>query len=71
MPLLLLPALQAARLTWAREGLGGFYKGLAPALIRVMPQSALTMVVYENVLRLIQQQIQAQAQADAAPGSAR
>lgn len=46
---------QAAHLTWQREGIRGFYKGLAPALVRVMPQSALTLVVYENVLRLLQE----------------
>lgn len=44
---------QAVQLTWAREGLRGFYKGLGPALIRTMPQSAVTLVVYENTLRLI------------------
>jgi solute carrier family 25 folate transporter 32 len=38
----------AARVTLAREGLGGFYKGLLPSLLRVMPQSAVTLVVYER-----------------------
>jgi solute carrier family 25 folate transporter 32 len=38
------------RTTWTREGVRGFYHGLGPALLRVMPQSALTLVVYEKVL---------------------
>ncbi|GFR46333.1 hypothetical protein Agub_g7902 [Astrephomene gubernaculifera] len=42
---------QAVQLTWQREGLRGFYKGLGPALLRVMPQSAVTLLVYEHVLR--------------------
>lgn len=44
---------EAVRLTSQREGLLGFYKGLGPALVRTMPQSAVTLVVYENVLRLL------------------
>ncbi len=36
-----------------REGLGGFYKGLAPNVLRVMPQSALTFLVYESVMQLL------------------
>lgn len=47
---------QAARLTWAREGLGGFYKGLAPSLARVMPQSAITLAVYEGIVALLERQ---------------
>ena len=44
---------QAAALTWRNEGLVGFYRGLGPALIRVLPQSALTLTVYEKVLQII------------------
>jgi hypothetical protein len=47
---------QAVRLTWQREGLPGFYKGLAPSLMRVMPQSAITLMVYEGLLRLLDEQ---------------
>jgi solute carrier family 25 folate transporter 32 len=32
-----------------REGLGGFYKGLVPNLIRVVPSSAITLAVYEGL----------------------
>jgi len=38
-----------------REGIGGFYKGLVPNLMRVAPQSALTFLVYESVMRLLTQ----------------
>lgn len=44
------------RKTLAREGIGGFYKGLAPNVLRVMPQSALTFLVYESILRLLAKQ---------------
>uniref|UniRef100_A0A6G1S532 Solute carrier family 25 member 32 n=1 Tax=Aceria tosichella TaxID=561515 RepID=A0A6G1S532_9ACAR len=36
--------------TWRNEGLVGFYKGLGPSLLRVVPASALTFVVYEKSL---------------------
>eukprot|EP00884_Botryococcus_braunii_P010077 jgi/Botrbrau1/19070/Bobra.0785s0001.1 len=36
-----------------REGVGGLYKGLLPNMLRVMPQSALTFVVYEKVLDVL------------------
>jgi hypothetical protein len=42
---------EAVSLTWQREGLRGFYKGLAPNLLRVMPQSAITLTVYEGLLQ--------------------
>jgi solute carrier family 25 folate transporter 32 len=37
--------------TYTREGIGGFYKGLVPALYRVVPACCITFVVYEFVLR--------------------
>lgn len=42
------------RKTLAREGVGGLYKGLVPNVLRVMPQSALTFLVYETVMRQLQ-----------------
>ena len=36
--------------TVAREGVRGLYKGLVPNVLRVMPQSALTFLVYESVM---------------------
>uniref|UniRef100_A0A8C2V121 Solute carrier family 25 member 32 n=2 Tax=Chinchilla lanigera TaxID=34839 RepID=A0A8C2V121_CHILA len=35
--------------TWRKEGISGFYKGIAPNLIRVTPACCITFVVYENV----------------------
>lgn len=45
--------IDAVAKTYKREGLQGFYKGLAPNVLRVMPQSALTFLVYESVLKLL------------------
>ena len=45
--------LQAAALTWQREGILGFYKGLLPSLLRVMPQSAVTLMVYEALVKVL------------------
>lgn len=33
---------------WRHEGINGFYKGLAPNLLRVMPSTWVTFLVYEN-----------------------
>ncbi|CAK42180.1 uncharacterized protein An15g00110 [Aspergillus niger] len=33
---------------WAREGITGFYKGLGPNLLRVLPSTWVTFLVYEN-----------------------
>lgn len=35
--------------TWADEGVAGFYRGLVPGIVRVMPATWVTFVVYENV----------------------
>ena len=32
-----------------REGVGGFYKGLGPNVLRVLPSTCVTFLVYENV----------------------
>lgn len=37
------------RLTYTQEGLRAFYKGLVPNLIRILPGTCVTFVVYENV----------------------
>lgn len=39
------------RKTYHREGIGGFYKGMVPALYRVVPACCITFVVYEFVLK--------------------
>ncbi|KAJ3074506.1 hypothetical protein HDU98_011096 [Podochytrium sp. JEL0797] len=35
------------------EGVGGFYKGVGPALIRVLPGTVLTFVVYETTIKAV------------------
>ncbi|RWS11821.1 mitochondrial folate transporter/carrier-like protein [Dinothrombium tinctorium] len=37
------------RKTWRLEGIKGFYKGIVPNLLRVVPATALTFIVYENM----------------------
>ncbi|KAK5162558.1 hypothetical protein LTR04_003416 [Oleoguttula sp. CCFEE 6159] len=37
------------RQVWAREGIGGFYKGLGPNIVRVLPSTCVTFLVYENM----------------------
>jgi len=39
--------------TWTAEGPRGFYKGFAANLLRVAPQSAITLLVYEYARRLL------------------
>lgn len=42
------------RLILRREGAAGLYKGLVPNVLRVMPQSAITFLVYEQIMRLLE-----------------
>jgi len=49
------------RMTLAREGLRGFYKGLLPNVLRVMPQSALTFLVYESMIRQLNKLVEKNA----------
>lgn len=39
--------------TWAKEGALGFWKGIAPTLLRAMPVSAATFATTEAVLRAL------------------
>lgn len=39
--------------TWANEGVKGFYRGLGTSLVRVLPGTAVTFVVYENLAWLL------------------
>ncbi|EGE86069.1 mitochondrial folate carrier protein Flx1 [Blastomyces dermatitidis ATCC 18188] len=34
---------------WRKEGVAGFYKGLGPNMVRVLPSTWVTFLVYENV----------------------
>jgi solute carrier family 25 folate transporter 32 len=45
--------LDTLKLIVKREGVGGLYKGIVPNVLRVMPQSAITFLVYEKVLQLL------------------
>lgn len=45
--------MNTVRVIMRREGLRGFYKGVFPNLLRVMPQSAVTFLVYEATLRIL------------------
>lgn len=38
----------ATRQIWTQEGLSGFYKGLGPSLVRVLPSTWVVFLVYEN-----------------------
>ncbi|KAK6511535.1 hypothetical protein TWF481_000447 [Arthrobotrys musiformis] len=39
--------------TWKSQGIAGFYRGLGPNLVRVLPATCITFVVYENVRRIV------------------
>ncbi|KAJ7638395.1 mitochondrial carrier domain-containing protein [Roridomyces roridus] len=39
--------------TWTQEGLRGFYRGLGTNLVRVLPGTCVTFVVYENIAWLL------------------
>ncbi|KAI0069252.1 mitochondrial carrier [Artomyces pyxidatus] len=41
------------RHTWANEGVSGFYRGLGTNLVRVLPGTCVTFVVYENLAWLL------------------
>lgn len=40
---------ECVRKIWKGEGVRGFYKGLAPTIVRVLPSTCITFLVYENV----------------------
>ncbi len=45
------------KLIMQRESTGGLYKGLVPNVLRVMPQSAITFLVYEKVMQLLEAEV--------------
>ena len=47
---------EATMFTLRHEGVKGFYKGIWPGLLRVLPQSALTMTLYEGLLTVLRGQ---------------
>lgn len=46
-------AADVIRSTWRREGFWAFYRGWLPNVLRVVPQAAITLLVYESVLRAL------------------
>ena len=48
-----LPIHQIPSLVFRNENMRGFYKGLAPNLLRVVPATAITFVTYEKVSHFI------------------
>jgi solute carrier family 25 folate transporter 32 len=46
-------AMDAISQIWAQEGIAGFYKGLGPNLLRVLPSTWVTFLVYENTKRFM------------------
>lgn len=46
-------SLHCLRRTWSLEGPRGFYKGLTPNLLRVVPATMITFVVYENISHML------------------
>lgn len=38
---------------YSNEGIEGFYKGMVPNLVRVIPACCITFLVFENVSRLL------------------
>ncbi|KAF2142932.1 uncharacterized protein K452DRAFT_297449 [Aplosporella prunicola CBS 121167] len=41
-------ATDVVRRIWRKEGISGFYKGLGPNVVRVLPSTCVTFLVYEN-----------------------
>lgn len=53
-------SLKSVQVILRREGVRGLYKGLVPNVLRVMPQSAITFLVYEKVMRLLDKHLKSQ-----------
>ncbi|CAB9499707.1 dinucleotide transporter 2, mitochondrial [Seminavis robusta] len=46
--------IKSIRRMWQREGIAGFFRGCIPNAIRVAPGAAITFLVYESVIDLLQ-----------------
>lgn len=44
-------SLTTLRLILRREGTRGLYKGIVPNIMRVLPSSALTLLIYEKLMQ--------------------
>jgi len=49
----LLPATQMFKEIWHNEGLVGFYRGLVPNMLKVIPAVSISYLIYENMLKAI------------------
>ena len=49
------------RSSCGEKGMRGLYKGLVPNVLRVMPQSAITFLVYERVMQLLEKHLQSKS----------
>jgi solute carrier family 25 phosphate transporter 23/24/25/41 len=47
----LLPIPKMIKDIWNREGLAGFYRGLVPNMLKVVPAVSISYLVYETVLK--------------------
>ncbi|KAG6879423.1 hypothetical protein C0992_002797, partial [Termitomyces sp. T32_za158] len=52
---------ETIRRTWSQEGMRGFYRGLGTNLVRVLPGTCVTFVVYENLAWLLKSSAAKQA----------
>lgn len=41
------------RILWQQEGLAGFYKGLGPAMLKAVPNTMITFVVYDWAMAFV------------------
>ncbi|GAB1600581.1 mitochondrial folate transporter/carrier-like isoform X1 [Argonauta hians] len=53
--------------TWRCEGIGGFYKGLGPNLLRVTPACCITFLVYETMMGKFAERREQQEKIDFTP----
>lgn len=49
----LLPARQMFREIWRNEGIAGFYRGIIPNMLKVIPAVSISYLVYETALKAI------------------
>jgi hypothetical protein len=49
----LLPVPTVIKDIWQREGLVGFYRGLLPNMLKVVPAVSISYLVYETVLKAL------------------
>ncbi len=49
----LLPATQMLKDIWHNEGIVGFYRGLIPNMLKVIPAASISYLVYETAIKAI------------------